>query len=272
MKRPPICRYICSDLLTSCLHGRNKVVLLLLMCLAATSLRAQEQTEPQQAAPTEAEAPKPEKAPLISGVAVSADLVGFIMKAMNAKFANMEVAARLNILDKYFPVAELGIGDCHREGAETGNTFDVTSPYMRFGLDYNFNKKHNGNRLFAIFRYAFSSFKYDFENETFTDPVYGNNTAVPLRLDGQKATAQWLEFGLGVETKLWSFVRLGWSFRYKARVGLNAPDEGDPYFVPGFGRNDGSGWGGTFNLVFDVGKSAKKAKAKNKSNTEQVKQ
>lgn len=272
MKRPPICRYICSDLLPSCLHGRNKVVLLLLMCLAATSLRAQEQTEPQQAAPAEAEAPKPEKAPLISGVAVSADLVGFIMKAMNAKFANMEVAARLNILDKYFPVAELGIGDCHREGAETGNTFDVTSPYMRFGLDYNFNKKHNGNRLFAIFRYAFSSFKYDFGNETFTDPIYGNDTPVPLRLDGQKATAQWLEFGLGVETKLWSFVRLGWSFRYKARVGLNAPDEGDPYFVPGFGRNDGSGWGGTFNLVFDVGKSAKKAKAKNKSNTEQVKQ
>ena len=250
------------------MHGRKLVLLLMMVCLAATPLHAQEQTEPQQAAPAEAKATKPEKAPLLSGVAVSADLVGFIMRAMNAKFANMEVAARLNILDKYFPVAELGIGDCHREGAETGNTFDATSPYMRFGLDYNFNKKHNGNRLFAIFRYAFSSFKYDIGNETFTDPIYGNDTPVPLYLDGQKATAQWLEFGLGVETKLWRFIRLGWSIRYKARVGLSAPDEGVPYFVPGFGKNDSSGWGGTVNLVFDVGKSVRKAKAKSEAEIE----
>ena len=219
--------------------------ILLLISLTCSTLQAQEQKE---------------KAPLLSGVAVSADVVGFAMKAVGAKFANMEVGARINILDKYFPAAELGIGDCHREGAETGNTFSTTSPYMRFGLDYNFNKKHNGNRLFGLFRYGFSSFKYDIGNETFTDPTYG--TAKPLNLEGQKATGHWLEFGVAVETKLWSFVRLGWSIRYKSRVALSAPDEGDPYFVPGFGKNDSNGWGGTVNVVFDVGKTAKKAKAK----------
>ena len=104
----------------------------------------QAQEQPQQK--------KKEKAPLLSGVAVSADVVGFAMKAVGAKFANMEVGARIGFLDKYFPVAELGIGDCHREGAETGNTFSTTSPYMRFSIDYNFNRKHNGNRLFGIFR------------------------------------------------------------------------------------------------------------------------
>ena len=67
-----------------------------------------------------------DNAALFGGVAVSADFVGFSMKLLDSKFANMEVSARLNILDKYFPVAELGIGDCHREGAETGNTFDAT--------------------------------------------------------------------------------------------------------------------------------------------------
>ena len=278
MKRPPICRYICSDLVFQLWHRWSRTLFLLLISLAATTLHAQVQTEqpqpvqeqtkqPQaaqeqkeQPVPAEAEAKKPAKAPLFSGVAVSADLVGLFMKIMDAKFANMEVAARLNILDKYFPVAELGIGDCHREGAETGNTFGTTSPYMRFGMDYNFTKKHNGNRLFAIFRYGFSSFKYDIGNDSFTDPIYG--TTAPLQLDGQKATAQWLEFGVGVETKLWRFVRLGWSIRYKSRVALSAPDEGEPYFVPGFGKNDSNGWGGTVNVVFDVGKTAKKAKAK----------
>ena len=175
------------------------------------------------------------------------------MKACNAKYANMEVGARINILDKYFPAAELGIGDCKRESAETGNTFSATAPYMRFGLDYNFNKKHNGNRLFGIFRYGFCSYKYDIGNPSFEDKPYG--TAIALDMSGQKATAHWLEFGIGLETKLWSFIRLGWSIRYKFRAALSHPEEGKPYYIPGFGKNDSNGWGGTVNLVFDVGKT-----------------
>lgn len=233
MKRQKTYRYIC---------------ILLLNSLFCASLHAKEPPE------------KKEKAPLLSGFAVSADVVGFAMKAVGAKFANMEVGARLNFYDKYFPAAELGIGDSHREGAETGNTFDVTSPYMRFGIDYNFNKKHNGNRIFAIFRYGFSSFKYDIGNETFTDPIYGIQRN--LELNGEKATAQWLEFGVGVETKLWSFVRLGWSMRYKFRLSISNPDEGMPYVIPGFGKNDSNAFGGTVNLIFDVGQNILKAKKK----------
>lgn len=217
---------------------------MLMISITCITLHAQEQ-------------PK-EKAPLLSGVAVSADVVGFAMKALGAKFANMEVGARINLYDKYFPVAELGIGDCHREGAETGNTFSATAPYMRFGIDYNFNKKHNGNRLFGIVRYGFSSYKYDIGNAAFSDPVY--SISGPLELNGQKATGHWLEFGVAVETKLWSFVRLGWSIRYKKRINLKCPDEGEPYFIPGFGKNDDNCFGGSVNLIFDVGKTTKKAK------------
>lgn len=239
MKRPLIYKFTCF---------------LLLISLACATLRAQEE-------------PK-EKAPLLSGIAVSADVVGFAMKAMGAKFANMEVGARLNLYDKFFPVAELGIGDCHREGAETGNTFSTTAPYMRFGLDYNFNKKHNGNRFFGVVRYGFSSFKYDTGNASFADPIYG--TTRPLELNGQKATGHWIEFGLGVETKLWSFVRLGWSMRYKKRITQKCPDEGEPYFIPGFGKNNDNGWGGTVNLVFDVGRIAKKQKKEPVQPIEQI--
>ena len=137
MKRPLTCRFTCVDFSLF-----RRLLILLLISLAFASLHAQQQEKQQ------------EKAPLFSGVAIGADVVGFAMKAMNAKFANMEVSARINLCDKYFPVAELGIGDSHREGAETGNTFSTTAPYLRFGLDYNFNKKHNGNRLFGIVRYV----------------------------------------------------------------------------------------------------------------------
>ncbi|MBQ2300962.1 MAG: hypothetical protein II279_05710 [Bacteroidaceae bacterium] len=224
---------------------KQRVLSILLTILLCVPMQAQ---EPQEK----------EKAPLLSGIAVSADLVGLAMKAMGAKFANMEVAARLNLYDKVFPIAELGIGSSHREGAETGNIFSTTAPYMRFGLDYNFNKKHNGNRLFGILRYGFSSFNYDIENKAFTDPAYGTTT--PLELNGLNATGHWLEFGVGLETKLWRFIRLGWSMRYKFRLALSHEEEIAPYYIPGFGKNNDNGWGGTVNLIFDVGKTSKKSK------------
>ena len=177
MKRPITCRYICF---------------LFLISLACTTSQAQQQKQ------------KKEKAPLFGGVAVSADIVGFAMKAVGAKFANMEVAGRINLRDKFFPVAELGIGDCHRDGAETGNSFSTTSPYMRFGLDYNFNKKHNGNRLFGIVRYGFSSFKND--KTTHAKWRESNSTMAGVwcrcRDEALEVHSTWLEHTLQVQAKL----------------------------------------------------------------------
>ena len=198
-----------------------------------------------------------EKAPLLGGVAIGADLCGLSMKAIGAKFANIEVMGRFNLREKYFPTVELGIGDCTREGGENTNRFSTTAPYFRIGMDYNFNKKVNGNRFFGIARYGFSNYNYDFSSPAYTDPVYHTEKS-GLELNGLKGKAQWIELGVGLETKVWSIVRLGWSFRFKSRLKQQASVFGAPYFIPGFGRNDGTCWGGTVNLIFDVGKSARK--------------
>lgn len=197
-----------------------------------------------------------DSAPVFGGVAVSADLCGLFMKVMNAKFANMEAACRLNFKEKYFPIGELGIGDCTKNGAENNNRFSTTAPYIRVGMDYNLNKKMNGNRFFCGLRYAFSSFKFDYDNPDFTDEYWSEQH--PLSIHGQKDNTQWLEFVIGVETKLWSIVRLGWNIRYKNRLHQSGIEYGEPWFVPGFGRNGGTVWGGNVNLTFDVGKTAKK--------------
>lgn len=215
----------------------------------------------KKAAPTQV--PKEEKAPLFGGVAVGADLVGLAMKGMGLKFANMEVSGRLNFYEKYFPIVELGIGDCTREGGENNNKFSTTAPYYRVGMDYNFNKKVNGNRFFGGLRYAFSSYKFDFENPDFADPVYG--TATPLRFKDLKGKKQWMEVCVGVECKLWSIVRMGWSLRYKIKVKNSTPSYGEPWYAPGFGKNGNTTWGGTVNLMFDIGKSARRTGKKNKA-------
>lgn len=203
---------------------------------------------------------KEKKTPFISGAAVSVDMCGLIMKAMGSRFSNMEASARLNFKEKYFPIFELGLGDCTREGEENNNKFTTTAPYFRVGMDYNFNKKHNGNRFFGGLRYAFSSFNYDFVNPDFTDETWGVHS--PLELTDVKGKAQWAEIVLGVETKLWSIVRLGYNVRYKMRLSQSGNTMGDPWYIPGFGRNGTSGWGGTVNLTFDVGKTARKNKTK----------
>lgn len=237
------CAFICSLLLASA---------------ATTPAQAQKKVSPAQA-------PQEEKAPLVGGVAVGADLVGLAMKGMGLKFANMEVCGRLNFREKYFPIVELGIGDCTREGGENTNKFSTTAPYYRVGMDYNFNKKVNGNRFFGGLRYAFSSYKFDFENPDFTDPVYG--TSAPLRYKDLKAKKQWVEACVGVECKLWSIVRMGWSLRYKVRVKNSTPAYGEPWYAPGFGKNGNTTWGGTVNLMFDIGKSARRNSGKKKSVT-----
>ncbi len=206
----------------------------------------------------EAKIIRKEKTPFVSGIAVGGDLAGFAMKAVGAKFANMEVSGRLNFKEKYFPLVELGIGDCTREGSENNNKFKTTSPYYRVGMDYNFNKKPNGNRLFGGARYAFSSFNFDFDAPDISDPVW--QTPAPLRLHDLNSKCQWLEFVVGVETKLWSIVRLGWNIRYKVKLHQSNPQAGSPWYVPGFGKNGSTTWGGTVNLMFDTGKSARKYK------------
>ncbi len=196
----------------------------------------------------------------IQGAAVSVDLCGLALKGIGARFANMEASARLNFKEKYFPIFELGLGDCTREGAENNNRFSTTAPYFRIGMDYNFNKKQNGNRFFGGLRYAFSSYKYDFYNPDFKDEVW--DVPSPLDLKDVSGKKQWAEIVIGVETKLWSIVRLGYNVRYRMSIKETGIENGKPWFVPGFGRNGGSAWGGTVNLTFDVGKTAKSNKPK----------
>lgn len=233
-----------------------RYISIVLISVLSVPLSAQEKTSEPQQAPVE----EKEKVPLISGVAVSVDLVGFSMKGVGARFANMEVAGRFNIKEKYFPIVELGIGDCTHKGGENTNEFSCTAPYYKVGLDYNINKKTNGNRFLAGARYAFTRYNYDYTSQDMTDPVY--KVYRPLELTSLHGHNQWFELVVGFETKLWSIVRLGWNFRYKMRLLQNVSDMGEPYFVPGFGKNDVSTFGGTVNLVFDVGKNTfKKNKA-----------
>ena len=204
------------------------------------------------------EEPKKEKLYFFSGFAVSADIVGFAMKAMGSRFSQMEIAGRLNIREKIFPIVELGVADAERAGNSKDNIFSCTAPYYRVGFDINANKKRKSNRLMVGARLGYSAFKYNFVGPSMTDPVWGET--MPVNMTNIDASALWGEAILGFEAKIWSFFRVGWNLRYKFRFKQNHYEFGEPWYIPGYGPNGANCWGGTVNLIFDFGRTMKKGR------------
>lgn len=208
-----------------------------LLCVALFAQKADTKQEPK------------EEVPLYNGLSLSVDLLGPIMRAASSS-SNMQVAARVNLKDKFFPVLEAGIGTCDRRGADNDNRFKTTAPYFLVGMDYNVNKKHNGNRLFGGARVGVSVFDFDFTNSGFVDPIWGSDQT--LAVSGQRADAEWLDLVVGLETRLWRFISLGYSLRYRFMIHMGGTQFGDPYYIPGFGRSNAP-FGGTIDLRFNLG-------------------
>lgn len=227
------------------------VLLISLWCLRVAAQSGTATSTPQEggAAPAPWVTPP---VPVFCGIAVSADVVGPVMKAMGSDYSHIELACRISLKDKFLPVVELGYGMADRVGDETNNTFSTKAPYFRVGMDYNFSKrKRSGNRLFAGIRYGFSSFDYDVGDPNFTDPVWGIHR--PLDLQGLNGKMQWGELVFGIQARIWSIFHLGWTVRYKSRFKHTESAYGAPWYVPGFGKNGTTCLGGTFNVIFELG-------------------
>lgn len=189
--------------------------------------------------------------PVFCGVSVGVDLAGAIM-AQFAKFGQYEAQARFNFKQRYYPVAEIGVGSCNYTNERTEQHYATHSPYFRVGVDYNFaNNPVSGNRIYGGVRYGFSSFSYDLSGPALTDPVWG--TTLPYDLQNLSGRQHWAEVVAGLEGRLWRFIHLGWSVRWKFRLAQQRTPHGQPYYVPGYGDNsDSSCFGGSFSLLFDI--------------------
>ena len=193
---------------------------------------------------------KKDSTALFQGIAVSADLVG-VGQMLFGSYGQYEAAVRINLKDKYFPVIEAGLGKANAEDIATQLSYQSSAPYGRIGLDFNVMKnKHDDYRLYIGGRYAFSAFKYDISGPTLKDPVWGDEMA--FEQAGNSATCHWLELVGGIDAKIWRFIRLGWSFRYKCRLFHTDAAIGTPWYIPGYGRNGGTRLGATFNVIFEL--------------------
>ena len=66
------------------------------------------------------------------GVAVSIDAVGLLQRALSS-YGQYEAAVRVNIKDRFFPVAELGWGSANTTDELKGTNYKTRAPYGRIG-------------------------------------------------------------------------------------------------------------------------------------------
>lgn len=189
--------------------------------------------------------------PLFCGFSVSFDLVGPAQLMLSDR-GEIEGALRINLHDQWFPIFEMGIGRANHEKDEvTGLTYKTTAPYFRLGMDWNIlKKKHGPNRLYAGFRYAFTTYKCDIIRENLPDPVYQGMTG--FGEEGISCSQHWLEGVIGIDAKIYGPLHLGWIVRYKRRITHKEGDIGTSWYVPGFGLNDSDTFGANFNVIIDI--------------------
>ncbi len=155
--------------------------------------------------------------PLFRGFSLSFDLVGPAMLMMS-DHGEIGGALRVNLHDQWFPVFEMGIGRANHEKDDvTQITYKTTAPYFRIGMDWNvLRRKHQANRIYAGFRYAFTSYKVDIIREQLPDPVWQSQAG--FGIEGLACNMHWLEVVLGIDAKIFGPFHLGWDVRYRRRL------------------------------------------------------
>ena len=196
---------------------------------------------------------KQEEQPLFQGVYVGLDVFGFLNQALGSDAKTAEVNVEANLLNRFFPVVELGVGGMDTTDEETNIHFKTSAPFFPIGANYNifYKKPHLPGYFTAGIRYGFSSFDYDVKAPALVDPNWGH-TQVPVDYTGVKTNVSWLELVLGLKTNVYKDFYMGFTVRYRSRLSMKKHENSEPYYIPGYGRGKSSNFGITYNLVYKL--------------------
>ena len=111
-------------------------------------------------------------------------------------------------------------------------------------------RKHTGNRVYVGARYGYTSYKVDINCRPYPDPVWMWDTSFGVLQE--PCSMSWGEALFGIDAKVMGPLHLGWSGRYRFRLSHNEGRIGRTWYVPGYGSNDTSSLGVTFNLIIDI--------------------
>lgn len=167
-----------------------------------------------------------------TGVRLGTDVLALIKSGYEDRFSGWEVNADVDF-HRYF--LAIDFGNWQRSIPYDQGHYSNDGTYYRIGADMNFlTKDPYKNVLFFGVRYARSSFSEEFQ-AFITDPVWGDADAT---YTNQDVTARWFELTGGLKVKIWKFLWLGYTARFKFALATSDTPGMLPHDIPGYGTYD----------------------------------
>ncbi|MBN2765751.1 MAG: hypothetical protein JXR27_05205 [Paludibacteraceae bacterium] len=189
-----------------------------------------------------------EKTPvkLLNNFRLEADLVPLGMLVFgNRQNYSFEAALQPSLLEKYFPVIEVGFA--HSENTATnGINYKASGPYARLGFDFNVmkpkpGKKPTNNLFLAGVRLGYSAFSYELNNITVSQDYWGES--MTRDFTNIHSDNIWFEIVAGIRVEILPHIYMGWTIRNKNLLANNTLGKFHAPYIPGYGRNKDSNWG-----------------------------
>lgn len=188
-----------------------------------------------------------------NGIGIQADMFGFANSLLQ-DYTSGEIAVEANFGNRFYPVAEAGFGWSSTTDETSGIKYKAKAPYYRVGLNYNFftNKEKPApiHYIFGLVRFGWTSFEYDVNTPPINDPIWGSSVA--LELDNVDGSCKWAEIGAGIKVKIAKGFHMGWSIRYKVRLKQEKGSNSNMWYIPGYGINESTCFGGTYSLIYEI--------------------
>lgn len=195
----------------------------------------------------------PDSTNLLNGFTVHIDAASLVTSSlMSNSTYSTEGGIQMDLRHRIFPTFEIGIAGANKLTTDkTG--YKTNGLFERIGVDFNLQKKKKDtkptNNLFlAGVRIGMSNFNYNITNLKVTDDYWGGTELINYL--NQPATKIWYEIVVGVQVEVFRNFYMGWTVRNKNLFSKDVPGGIAPWYIPGFGTNNGTNWGFNYTIGY----------------------
>ncbi len=189
-----------------------------------------------------------------TGIRFGVDALSIARTFYSKTFDGWEVNADVDF-DRYYLAVDYGYWARTYTGDKA--LYDNNGRYFRVGADVNFlTKDPEKNMFFFGLRYGRATFSEHLKIENVQDPTWGS---LDTQLSNNNINGSWFELVTGLKVKMWKFIWMGYTARFKFGLSTNETGIMMPSDVPGYGSTDKqSTWGFNYQLFFRIPTPVKK--------------
>lgn len=178
------------------------------------------------------------------GFSTHLDLASPIITPLaNDLVVSAEAAFDVNLLQKYFPIVEVGYTYVNKSDSVHKVNYKTAAPFFRLGINYSLmkTKTKEGEKKVVLnypyigLRYGFSVLKHQLDGVMITDKYWGEE--VPLVFPSKVIYVGWLELLAGVRVDIAKGFTMGWNVRVGVLPHASKKNvKNQLWYIPGFGK------------------------------------